>query len=168
MIRSKPLCKESHAFERIEDLYASAFPTEERGPLEALMKRAESDDIELMAFYDDDVLIGFSYYTFTASYLYVLFLAVETNLRSKGYGSQILEYFEARFADCCIALDIPVEDSAASDNAQRIKRRAFYINNGFASSGLTMEEKGVTYEVLVKNGSISADDLSHAFKRLEG
>ena len=66
--------------------------------------------------------------------LNILYLAVNDKIRSKGYGSAILQCIKQRFSNKAIALNIEPLDPKSDNYAQRIKRFEFYLKNGFVDT----------------------------------
>ena len=76
-----------------------------------------------------------SLFTINAEELvFILYLAVNDKIRSKGYGSAILQCIKQRFSNKAIALNIEPLDPKSDNYAQRIKRFEFYLKNGFVDT----------------------------------
>ncbi|ADQ15206.1 GNAT family N-acetyltransferase [Halanaerobium hydrogeniformans] len=139
-------------YKRIEKLYKKAFPSEQRLPLWFLSLRALKDRVEFLAIYDQSEFIGFFYLVNHQEITFVLYLAVASEHRGKGYGSKVLYELSELKKDQKIILDIesPYEDAA--NYKQRIKRKKFYLKNNYNFIGLIMEEDKEKYEVLSLQG----------------
>ena len=75
----------------IEPLFISAFPREERPPVDYFFSSFDNNEINnLYGFYDKDTFIGFSSVIIHRDICYIFFLAVKDEYRNKGYGSEIL------------------------------------------------------------------------------
>ena len=48
--------------------------------------------INLLAFYYDDLFIGFSYFIKTKDMIFITYIAINDEIKSKGYGSKILSF----------------------------------------------------------------------------
>lgn len=59
----------------------------------------------------------------------ILYLAVNDKIRSKGYGSRILQEIKGRAHSRSIVLNVEKPSVNAENNAQRISRIAFYEKN---------------------------------------
>ena len=168
MLRTERVSRGFADIDRIKDLYVTAFPANERMPLCFLLSKAKKDFVSFLAFYDEDAFVGFTYLAEHRDMTYVLYLAVNAQTRSKGYGTRILERIGSMYPGNRIILDIEPLDDAADNSEQRIKRRAFYLRNCFASAGFTMIDGSSEYEVLVKGGTCSQAECAAIFKRLSG
>ncbi len=52
---------------------------------------------EFLGFYDGNTLCGFTYLAHNSKIVFVMFLAVDKALRSKGYGSAILQDIQSKY-----------------------------------------------------------------------
>ncbi|MBS4796720.1 MAG: GNAT family N-acetyltransferase [Actinomyces sp. oral taxon 181] len=107
--------------------------------------------IDFTAYFDPEEPSGFCGVTFTIhsdDLLFVVFLATNPALRSRGYGTRILDQLKERFPGFAIALEIEPMTTDASNFHQRERRLAFYQRNGFVETGLYTDYEGDQYEVL--------------------
>ena len=81
-----------------------------------------------------------------------MFLAVDKTLRSKGYGSAILQDIQNKYPDKKIIVSIEPCDKDAPDIETRIKRKDFYMRNGYRETGYMMKLTGVVQEIIISNG----------------
>lgn len=168
MLKAYPITKNFKDFQMIEALYKSAFPEAEQAPMWFLLRRAKKDHIEFNAYYDGKVFAGFAYLISHSNVTFVLYLAIDSGHRSKGYGSQIINQIREAYPNNRIVLSIEAEDEHAENNAQRKKRKQFYQKNGYASSGFFLEMRGVTYEVLMCNGACTSAEFLAINKKFLG
>ena len=162
MITERKITPDFADFEKFQTLYQTAFPEEERMPLADLMR--DDGAMQLIACCEDDDFCGF-YATLTLKDItHVLFFAVAEQLRDRGYGSQVLGLIAKRFPKNRIIADIEAEDPAAENNAQRIRRKAFYQRNGYTESEVAYVWRGVPYQILVKNGTITEAEFENFWK----
>lgn len=141
---------------QIKRLYQAAFPCGE--PFGFLLMMAKRRELQMHAFYEENVFVGLIYLILDHDKVYVLYLAVNPELRSKGLGSQMLAWLSAAFPTRKLFLDLEVLDDAADNAEQRSRRRAFYLKNNFQSADLFFEEEGIDYEVLTTGETITADE----------
>ena len=88
----------------VSSLYVSAFPREERPPVNMFFASVELDNDDLLAFYDNNKFIGFTNLIFYKDIIYIFFLAVKDEYRNKGYGSKILQYLKESYKDKVLTL----------------------------------------------------------------
>ncbi len=82
------------------------------------------------------------------SMAYLFFLAIEAQYRGCGYGGQALELIERLYPDRQKVVDFERVDESAPNNAQRKKRRAFYMRHEYRETGKFISYLGVDYEIL--------------------
>lgn len=82
---------------------------------------------------------------------YLFFLAIDPACRSRGYGGQALHLLETLYPGKQQAVDFEMIDPAAPNNAQRIRRRAFYLRHGYRETGKFLSYLGVDYEILCRD-----------------
>jgi len=155
-------------FRAVANIYTSAFPPSGQAPMWFLLHRAKKTHIKFNAYYDGERVIGLAYFVVYARACYVVRLAVDTECQSKGYGSQLLDSIKAAYPNNRIILAIEMEDENADNNEQRKKRRQFYLRNGFVSTGISSELKGVTYDLLVCNGECTPAEFFVLYKKFLG
>ena len=165
MLIEKPMTRENADYAEFKRLYFTAFPREERIPLSALLEKDASSG--LFACYDGEVFCGFYAALSFGDITHILFLAVPEALRGCGYGTRLLALIAARYSGQRIIVDIESEDPAAPNNAQRIRRKAFYLRSGYVESGIEYVWRGVPYQILIRGGSISEGEFEAFWDALE-
>lgn len=164
MLTEKQITNQFLEYKKFNHLYHTAFPKEERIPIKFLMSHKES---ELIACYDGEIFCGF-YSTLTfGDITHILFLAIFDELRDQGYGSLLLGMISKRYKNNRIILDIESEVPDAPNYEQRVRRKAFYVKNGYIESGIEYDWRGVPYKILIKNGSISEQEFDAFWDNLE-
>lgn len=164
-MKSVKVTKESEKFPEIERLYRAAFPREERVPMDTLLEADAPYDF--IACYDGAVLCGFYSALTFGDITHILFLAVEEKLRDHGYGSQILAEIGKAYAGNRVILDVEMVDPEADNNEQREQRIAFYMRNGYHHSGIFYGWRGVMYEILILDGTISEEEFWNFWDQLD-
>ena len=132
----------------IQKLYVSAFPRVERPPVNMFFNEAKKSDNELLGFYLDNRFIGFTNLLFYKDLCYMFFLAVSPEYRNEGFGSQIIQEAFKEYPDKTFVLCYDEVDEKYSDNNLRIRRRNFYLRNGFKDNNLKTLEYGVRYDTV--------------------
>ena len=135
-------------FKETHRLNMDAFPDEERLDTELLAQLSEQGRLELLGIYDNGNYIGFTVIFHSERSVYVFFLAIDPDWRSHGYGAAVLDELRKRYAGRQLVLDIEALDSAAPNYEQRLRRKNFYLRNGFRESGCFFKYCGMCFEVL--------------------
>lgn len=149
----------------IKRIYYESFPKKERMPFPMMVAMSKLWNTRFLGFYDSDSLClsGFAYFAFNSKILFVMFLAVDEGLRSKGYGSAILQEIKKKYPDRKIIVSIEPCDDNASDIELRKKRKAFYKRNGYEETGCMMKLNGVVQEIIITNGNLDKKELRWFF-----
>lgn len=85
------------------------------------------------------------------SLYYLMYLAVESNLRNKNYGSKISRDLKERYKLLFLSIDEPV-------NSVNIRRKKFYLRNGFYDTNRFYEDNGINYEILCTDDKFEITD----------
>lgn len=131
-----------------KELYNKAFPKNEQVPFFMLKFLARKGRANFYSIYDDDTFIGLIYIVYYEDIIFVFYLAIDESLRGRGYGSKILDEIKKKYKEYRIVLNIEEIDENSNNNAQRIRRKEFYIRNGFITLDYTVKELNIIYEML--------------------
>ncbi len=134
-------------YDEIYRLMITAFPESERIPLWILRLLELRKMVSFHAFYDENQFCGFLYTAEDRKYIFVLYLAVNDKIRSKGYGSRIIEYLKVH-CDKIIVLNVEAINVSKDNYLQRKKRVEFYRKNGIIDTGYFFYDGGERYSVL--------------------
>ncbi|GGO01277.1 GNAT family N-acetyltransferase [Saccharibacillus kuerlensis] len=171
-LKTEPVTKHSPNFPQIKNLYNEAFPPKEKAPLSILLRKARKPFVDFTAYYAEEsanrTFIGFTYLAYHENLVFVMYLAVDPSLRSKGYGSEILEQLRRSYPDSRIILNIEAADPNAPNHAERLRRREFYVRSGYTGSGFHVQEFGVLYEALVHGGPVEPQQFLRLHRRFMG
>lgn len=129
-----------------------------------LLLLARRKGVNFEAYYDDDSFCGFSYVVENDDLVFILYLAVNDEIRSRGYGSRILEYVKAKAGERPIVLDIEPLDPNAENYEQRKRRLAFYEKNGYFNTGLILRESKEKYSILATVEDLDAKKLGELLR----
>lgn len=132
--------------EDITALLIEAFPINERPPVDYFFMSLKRKENTLIAYYEKDIFIGFSYITIYKDICYIFFLAVKKEYRQKGYGSQIIECLKEDYQDKVLLLCYEEVDQKHDDYNNRLKRENFYKKRGFKDNNLKTNEYGVIFK----------------------
>ena len=139
-----------HEYKDVCRLMRSAFPKNEQIPMWLLRVLAFHQSVNFRAFYEDDQFCGILYTAENDKYIFVLYLAVNDRIRSKGYGTKLLDWLK-RNAEKIIVLNVESLNPSAENALQREKRISFYIRNGIYDTGCRFVDGDETYSVLASD-----------------
>lgn len=143
----------------VKKIYYSSFPKEERMPFWLMLLMAKLWHTDFVAFDDGDTVCGFVYMGTAKKLVFIMFFAVDEHMRSKGYGSRILDKIQSMYPERKIVISIERCDIKAQDIDQRIKRKNFYVKNGYEETGHLVRLAGVEQEIIIKNGTFKKNEF---------
>lgn len=147
----------------VKNIYIDSFPQNERMPFQMMVAMSKLWNTDFWAFYDNDTLCGFIYLAHNSKIVFVMFFAVDKKLRSKGYGSAILQKIQNKYPDKKIIISIEPCDKNAPDIDLRIRRKDFYMRNGYKETGYRMKLNGVVQEIIISNGEFDKKQFQTFF-----
>ena len=150
---------------QIKALYYEAFPRQERAPWFLLRSKLKSGMAEFYGIYDEKQFIGLLYQVYFRDIVFVFYLAIRPGLRGRGYGSAILDQVKLHSQGKRVILNIEAVDSG-ENRQERVKRKQFYLKNGFQDSGFQTREKHVVYDMLWYGGKVSCSEYLELMEQL--
>ena len=166
MLHFFEVTKKSPWLPQVKALYESAFPANERIPIKHLL----DDKIkrEFWAFFDGDLFCGFSNSITHGSITNIVYFAVVSELRSRGYGSQILQAIRKQHPDTRLVVDIEVEEDSkdTEEFERRNRRRDFYQRNGFDAAPVEYHWQGEHYRLLSAGGTVTEKEFRDFWKEI--
>lgn len=160
-------CKEARIlgkhFFKLRRLYLSAFPKIERHRVMELFSASTKGSAEFLRFSDNGEFIGLAYMIVRGSVAFLLYLAVDESKRNNGYGSAILEAIRNRYEGKDIVLLIESLHEECDNMDIRVRRKGFYLRNGFHDTGLIQTSFGgeANYDILNTQEQFSKEAYLH-------
>ena len=112
---------------------------EKEFPFWILEECSKENNSDLYGIIDNDKLIGMCYLVNCSNAYYLMYLAVEPNLRNQNYGSRILMDLKEKYKVLFLSIDSPVDNIS-------VRRKNFYLRNGFYDTNKFYEDTGINYE----------------------
>lgn len=162
----KHYLEESGQLSEAKRLYRSAFPKEEQVPFLLLRFLTFIKGVELTCYSENGQFCGFTYTVTEGNVVFVLFFAVNAELRGKGYGSAILAYLKEKNPNRSVILNVEPLDADAGNADERVRRIRFYEKNGFFDTGYDIEEIGGTFRVLATEKEINMNEYLRVFGKM--
>ena len=147
----------------VKRIYFESFPKSERMPFPLMVAMSKLWNTDFLGFYEEDTLCGFIYLAHNRKIVFVMFFAVDAALRSKGFGSAILQEIQKRYPTKKIIISIEPCDETAPDIEIRKKRKAFYLRNGYKETGYMIKLAGVVQEIIIANGEFNKSQFKRFF-----
>ena len=152
-------------YRSIVEIMRTSFPPEERIPIWVLHLLSRKKNVNFNAWYDNKELCGITYTIESEKVIFLLYFAVNAQLRSKGYGSRILEEIKKTAGKKEILINVEKPDECAENNMQRVRRIAFYERNGFYRSGFDLRIGGTDYLVFSTSEIPDRKEFSNIIKK---
>jgi ribosomal protein S18 acetylase RimI-like enzyme len=96
------------------------------------------------------------------------YLAVLPEARSRGIGGEVLRQIAEKYPDKRIFLEIESPEESAPNNAQRLKRKSFYLRNGLSETNIHIRIYGNHMELLALSGGVSFEEYRELLKETVG
>ncbi|MBE6856463.1 MAG: GNAT family N-acetyltransferase [Ruminococcus sp.] len=120
---------------RLEAINEEAFPVNERNSIDDLFASGGDGNLDIIGIYTDDELSGFFAVRKFGRIRYMAYFAVCSEKRSMGIGSKALHLLKDFYPCCQIINEFEAPDEMDENNAVRLRRRDFYLRNGFCETG---------------------------------
>lgn len=165
MLEVKPITPELPEIQEIKGLYARSFPENERIDFEKMINDT-GEARDMLAFYDGGAFVGFACLLNSNGISHIIYLAIEEKLRSRGYGTQALITIHRFKAGHRIMVDIERQRNDCDNNEQRLRRKEFYLRNGYSETEIKYRWRDEDYEILVYGGDLPEQDYKMFWKGL--
>ena len=150
MLVDKIFSRKLYEYKDVYCLMRTAFPRNEQIPMWLLRVLALRKSVNFRAFYEDEQFCGVLYTVENNKYIFVLYLAVNDQIRSKGYGTKILGWLKQN-TEKIMVLNAESLNLSAENALQREKRISFYSRNGIFDTGCRFVDEGEKYSVLASD-----------------
>lgn len=152
----------------VKKLYTSSFPKRERIPFKILLKLCKRGKVDLLIFTDVDIFVGFAFIIKHKDIVFILYFAINDTIRGKGYGGKALQTIKNKYSGKRIILNIESTQIIGSNHEERVKRKNFYMKNGYKEAKLFSRERGEIFEMLILNGIIEKEEYCNLLKTIMG
>ena len=142
-------------YEQVNDIYEKSFTKEER--YITLDKMIEAKNTELYCLIDNEKVLGIIYLIFCEDMIFILYLAVNSKERSKGYGSYLLKWCLEKYSNKKIYLNIEEVKDGFKNYEIRKKRLDFYLKNGFFITKYISKEEVENFNILSNSLNIDVN-----------
>ncbi|MCM1043755.1 MAG: GNAT family N-acetyltransferase [Corallococcus sp.] len=159
---------EKSNYKQIKALYNTAFPKEERAPFFFVKRRALQKRATMLIAENDGEFVGFAYTVPYNDIIYLFYFAVAEDKRGNGNGGAIIKLLKEYYRGKKIFLAREPLDDSADNSEQRIRRRNFYIKNGFVDLPYQIREANVIYDLMSTDGNFNPHDYNALIKNWLG
>ena len=156
--------KNENEIKKIKNLYYSAFPKNELINFDIFFSKNDFKGKKIFAFFDQTIFVGFAIIITKLKISNILYLAIESELRGKGYGTQVLKNISNFYQNNRIVVDVEDPDKTEINKDERLKRIKFYLNAGFKLTNIKYFWEGEYYIIMVSNGDITEIEFWNFWK----
>lgn len=167
LLNTEAITNENRFLSKIEILAREAFPPKEYLAPQELIRMAKADNFVFLALTDNERFVGFMVVQIYEKIAYLFFLAIDESCRSMGYGTRAIETLRALYPDKQQVVDFEMLDDKSDNPDQRIKRRNFYLRNGYKETGLFLSYLGVDYEVFCMDDNFDEEVFCNMMKSIK-
>lgn len=129
-------------------LNREAFPPNECIELDKLFSDPTEHSLVLLGVYREEDFAGFCIVRESERFAYLAYFAIAPECRSQGVGSETLRLLRDYYPGRQIVVECEAPDDRAENQAQRLRRRGFYLRNGFHETGWFMYYMEAEFELL--------------------
>jgi GNAT superfamily N-acetyltransferase len=133
---------------RLQRLYFSAFPADERKPFAVIRRMYREGKAHVWCILADGRFAGLATTVNSDDLIMIDYFAVSKSLRGRGVGRTAMECLLSMYEDKGVFLEIESTDRPGLDREQRIRRKEFYCSCGFTDLGVRAKVFGVYMELL--------------------
>ncbi|MBE6031831.1 MAG: GNAT family N-acetyltransferase [Clostridiales bacterium] len=163
-MRVEKITRRTKEYNQIKALKDRNFPPQDQFPMWLIVLLAKRKTVDFYAFYDGELFCGFAYVIRSKGMFYFRYLAVEETLRSKGYGGQILSELRKLAGGMPMTFNIEPLDPSADNYEQRVRRKAFYLRNGFLDTGYDLNHMGHDYYIMTDREPCDLEEYKRLLK----
>jgi GNAT superfamily N-acetyltransferase len=145
----------SARLELLEAINTNAFPDSQRIALHEYFPLVVEGLVELKGLLEGDDVVGFYVLIPDEEIRFLSFLAIDQAYRSRGYGSEAIRLIcqddKSRPLTVCIE---PIDENS-TNNLERVRRKNFYLRNGFFTTGHKQLLNDHYYDVLCSSNDFN-------------
>lgn len=150
-LQIRPVAPAADYYPAVRQTLNEAFPLSERVPMWVLNLLTKRRGIQFNAIFDGEQFCGLLYTAEGPQTIFVIYFAVNRQVRSQGYGGRILELLKAKGKTIVLNAERP--DAQAANAAQRQNRLRFYRRQGILETGYYVDEGSESYLILSSEGT---------------
>ena len=149
---------EKRDLRKLKKIYLEAFPKAERKPFWLMKQKALQGKMELLSIKEKGEPVGLAFMVLYQDLALLDYFAIAHAYRGKKIGSKALELLKERYHKQRFLLEIEQVDKAASNNAERIRRKQFYLKNGLHETGIQVSVFQVPMELLTDGRPLTFEE----------
>ena len=142
-----------------KNLYAAAFPKEERKPFKMITKMHSEGRVDMMKIEGDGgEFLGLAFTVLGEKLVLLDYFAISEEQRCRGYGRAALELIKKRYPERPILIEIEDPDEKCPNREERLRRLKFYRECEMEINPYRITLFGVNMILLSYGGAVSFED----------
>lgn len=163
MMKLNPNYKDN--LEKIENLYLTAFPKNERKPFDLILDKCNNGSMEIITIQSDSYdFLGLAIMILHDDMVLLDYFAIAPESREKNVGSTALKLLFERYKNKRFILEIENTEIECDNSQERKRRKAFYIKNGMSVMPFKVNLIGVEMEVLTYDCEVTYEEYYSIYK----
>ena len=146
---------------KVRNLYETSFPKQEKFPFWILKCCSKQKNVLFNSIFYQNELIGLEYILKYENSVYLMYFAINEDKRSMGYGTEIIKKLAKDYDNVILSIE-------RANSSEKLRRKQFYLKNGFYSTNVFYIDAEVEYEILCtnKNFKVSNENLNLFYKQM--
>ena len=153
---------------RLKKIYLEAFPKKERKPFWLMRLKAKKGVMELLAIQEGRQTVGLAFTVLCEDMVLLDYFAIDRACRGQHLGSKALWLIQRRYQKQRFFLEIEQIDEDAPNNAERIRRKHFYLTNGMQETGIKASVFQVPMEILTDGKPLTYEEYDRVYQEAIG
>lgn len=150
---------------KIENLYLTAFPKNERKPFDLILEKCNNGLMEIISIESDNRdFLGFAIMILHDDMILLDYFAIAPESRGKNVGSTALKLLFERYNNKRFILEIENTEIECDNFEERKRRKSFYIRNGMSVMPFKVNLIGVEMEVLTYDCEVTYEEYYSIYK----
>ena len=142
------------AWLQVWSLYRQAFPRDERKPFWIFVRLWRMGKSDVWCIWDERKFAGFASTIFDDRLVMIDYLAIKRGRRGAGVGTKALLALQQAYEGRGVFVEIESVFENTPDQALRLRRKQFYLTNGFEDMHVLADVFGVPMELLAWRCSV--------------
>ena len=157
MMKLNPNYKDN--LKKIENLYLTAFPKNERKPFDLILEKCNNGSMEIITIQSDSYdFLGLAIMILHDDMVLLDYFAVAPESRGQNVGSKALKLLFERYKNKRFILEIENTEAECDNLEERKRRKTFYIRNKMSVMPFKVNLISVEMEVLTHNCDMTYEE----------
>ena len=159
---------------QIKKLYKEAFPRNERKPFFLILKKQRQGYSDILSIKsasesgENDRILGEAIIIKNGDIALLDYFAISPDFRGGGIGSRALHLLRQRYGSYRFMLEIESTVHPASDPAQRLSRKNFYLRGGMKCMDYLVSLFGVEMEIMTYDCTVTFEEYHALYEKTFG